>query len=176
VDLVHAVDAGVLGGLLLVVGCLLLVPNAAVWVAAYSVGTGFALGAGTAVAPSGVEIGNVPALPLLAALPGAGPAPRASLVLVAIPVAAGVMLAWALVKRLGDVTAGRAAVLAGATGAFVGVVVALCCWLAGGSMGPGRLAEAGPNPLLTGLAAAEWLGFVGAGAAALLVRARRPRP
>ena len=173
VDLIHAVDAGLLGGLLLVLACLLLVPNAAVWAAAYAVGTGFAVGVGTGVAPSGVEIGNVPSIPILAALPGAGPAPRVSLLLFVVPLLAGGVIGWTIVRYTPAVTAGRAALLAGGAGAAAGLVVAVSCWLAGGSMGPGRLAEAGPDPLLTGLAAAEWLGFAGAAAAAVFVRLSR---
>jgi hypothetical protein len=172
VDLVHAVDAGLLGGVVLVALCLLLLPNAVVWVAAYSLGTGFALGVGTKVAPSGVEIGNVPALPLLAALPGAGPAPRMSLLLVAVPVVAGMVLGWALVRRVGAAPPGRAALLGGASGTAAGAVIGVCAWLSGGAAGPGRLAATGPSPLLTALAAAEWLGFIGAATAAFIVSRR----
>lgn len=173
VDLIHVVDASFLGGLLLVVLCVLLLPNAAVWVVAYALGTGFALGVSTNVAPSGVQIGSVPALPLLAALPGAGPAPRVSLLLLGVPVLAGVVLGWTIVRRTRSAAPGRAALLAGGCGVAAGVAVGLCSWLAGGAVGPGRLAEAGPDPLLTGLAAAEWLGLVGAVTAAALASRRR---
>ncbi|WP_461016332.1 cell division protein PerM, partial [Streptomyces daliensis] len=51
-----------------------LVPNAAVWGAAYALGPGFTLGAGSAVDPLGGAVGypQLPHFPLLAALPGEG--------------------------------------------------------------------------------------------------------
>jgi hypothetical protein len=149
--------------------CVLLLPNAVIWTVAYAVGTGFAVGTGTTVAPYGVTAGDVPAFPLLAALPGAGGAPPASLLLLLGPLAAGVV-AGVVVARSG---AARPALLALASGPVVGVVVLVACWLAGGAMGPGRLATAGPNPWLAGLAVTEWVGL-GAAAAAAAYRRLRP--
>ncbi|MFE2918072.1 cell division protein PerM [Kitasatospora indigofera] len=61
--------AGVLGLLLL---CVVLLPNAVVWGAAYALGPGFVVGTGAVVAPSGAMSGPVPAVPLFELLPAAG--------------------------------------------------------------------------------------------------------
>jgi hypothetical protein len=172
--LMSALAPGLLGALLLTLLCVAYLPNALVWCVAYSVGTGFAVGADTAVAPTGVTLGPLPAFPLLAVLPGSGGAPATSLLLLAVPVCAGIV-AGLLVARRGGLTPGRSAGWAALTGPAVGVAVVLACVVSGGSAGPGRLATAGPSPLLTGLAAAEWVAFVAAGAAWLAAR-RAPTP
>ncbi|GGV10168.1 hypothetical protein GCM10010495_24220 [Kitasatospora herbaricolor] len=61
--------AGVLGLLLL---CVVLLPNAVVWGAAYALGPGFVVGTGAVVAPSGALLGPVPAVPLFELLPTSG--------------------------------------------------------------------------------------------------------
>ncbi|MET8545937.1 DUF6350 family protein [Kitasatospora sp. NPDC004799] len=62
--------AAVVGLLLL---ALALLPNAVLWGAAYALGPGFAVGAGTAVSPTGAALGPVPEFPLFALLPADGP-------------------------------------------------------------------------------------------------------
>ncbi|MFE3491532.1 DUF6350 family protein [Streptomyces sp. NPDC059175] len=89
---------------------LLLLPNAAVWAAAYGLGPGFALGTGAAVTPLG-KTGNpvVPEFPLLTAVPGGGPAHPLIWLAVAVPVAAGVAAGWCAVAPAGSASRGRAA-------------------------------------------------------------------
>ncbi|MCZ1007934.1 DUF6350 family protein [Streptomyces lydicus] len=54
--------------------CLVLLPNAAVWGAAYALGPGFTVGAGSAVGPLGASPPSaLPRLPLLGGLPDADP-------------------------------------------------------------------------------------------------------
>lgn len=163
---------GLVSGVMLAAVSVLLAPVAVVWAAAYALGTGFAIGAGTSVAPSGVRLGPLPSLPLLAALPGEGSAPAVSLLLLLGPAVAGVLVGLSTVRRMPARTAGVLAAHALAAGVLAGAVVGLACILAGGGMGTGRLATAGPSPWLTGLAAAEWLGLVGAATAYLA--SRRP--
>lgn len=164
-DLMGALDAGLLGALLLTLLCVAYAPNAVVWCVAFSVGTGFAVGTGTSVAPHGVTLGPLPAFPLLSVLPGSGSAPGASLLLLLVPLAAGVLAGVTVVRADATLTAGRAAGWAALTGPVAGVAVSLACVVASGPAGPGRLATTGPSPLLTGLAAAEWISFAAAGAA-----------
>lgn len=74
-ELAAASEPGVVGGLALLLLGLTFVPNAVIWAGSWLAGVGFAVGVGTSVAPSGSQIGAVPAFPLLAALPeGAPPA------------------------------------------------------------------------------------------------------
>ncbi|MGC5276343.1 DUF6350 family protein, partial [Escherichia coli] len=63
----------------------------------YTTGAGFALGTGTTVAPQAVELGPVPALPVLGALPsGAG---EAFLAVLAVPLLAGIIAGWWLMRE-----------------------------------------------------------------------------
>lgn len=78
---------------------LALVPNAAVWGAAYALGPGFVLGAGHAADPPMSSPGPLlPPFPLLAAVPGAGPGTPVNWAAGAVPLAAGVAVAWFTVR------------------------------------------------------------------------------
>ncbi|WP_223243304.1 DUF6350 family protein, partial [Streptomyces sp. CBMA123] len=65
------------GGPVALVGLLLLtvalLPNAVLWGAAYALGPGFEVGAGSLVSPGGTRLGPVPDFPLFALLPQEGP-------------------------------------------------------------------------------------------------------
>ncbi|MBU6532686.1 cell division protein PerM, partial [Streptomyces mayonensis] len=70
--------------------CLALVPNAAVWAAVYALGPGFVLGAGHVVGPfASAPAPLLPPLPLLAAVPDAGPGTPLQWAAGAVPLAAG---------------------------------------------------------------------------------------
>ncbi|WP_166845858.1 DUF6350 family protein [Isoptericola sp. BMS4] len=167
-DIVTGLDPGWIGGVVLAAAQLALLPNLVVWATAWLAGPGFAVGQGTAFATTGTVAGPLPAVPLLAALPGpdwAGPAAVVwgPAVVVATGVVAGVF-AW---RRLNpDVV--RWQDLSWVVGGLVvvtGVMTALLQWWAGGAAGSGRLSDVGASPFVTaGVVAAE----VGAGAAAAL--------
>src|SRR5690606_31465284 len=62
------------GWLAVLLLCVALAPNAAVWAAAYALGPGFLLGEGTLVTPlASASAPLLPPFPLLAAVPDAGP-------------------------------------------------------------------------------------------------------
>jgi hypothetical protein len=167
-SLASATDPGLVGGLVLLVAGLVLVPNAAVWGASWLAGPGFAVGAGTVVGPFGTTLGPVPALPLLAALPSA-PAPTwAAWAALAVPVGAGVLGGVLLGRRL-DCRSGAAAVEGLLVGVLAGAALALCAWLSAGPLGGERMAQVGPTWWAVGLAVAAEVG-AGAAAAAAVVR------
>ena len=64
-----ALDAGIFGGLLLLMINLLYLPNAAIGLLSYFAGTGVAVGVGTIVSPTWYQLGKLPTLPLLGILP-----------------------------------------------------------------------------------------------------------
>ncbi|MBI3429844.1 MAG: hypothetical protein HY050_07320 [Actinobacteria bacterium] len=68
-NLVVVLQPGWLGGALLFLLNILYLPNAIVATLSYLVGPGFALGAGTLLSPLTYRISEIPALPLLGALP-----------------------------------------------------------------------------------------------------------
>ena len=144
--LVDGLGAGLGGGVLLGVLCLLYVPTAAFWGTAYVVGPGFAVGAGTTVSPFGVDLGGVPAVPLLAALPQE-PGPGWAPLVLLVPMGAGV-LAGVLAHRSGAVADDGwrpLAEVSAVAGGLVAAAVAVLALLASGPGGPGRLAETGPD-------------------------------
>lgn len=143
--------------------CLTLVPNAAVWAVGYAAGPGFVLGAGHVVGPlSSDPAPMLPPFPLLAAVPDAGAGGPVHWAAGAVPVVAGAVVGWFVGRDAGAGrpsrrTAGavvRAAVLcAGA--------VAVLTALAGGSLGVGALARFGPVWWQVGAAVAGWITVVG---------------
>ncbi|MEU6000911.1 DUF6350 family protein [Streptomyces sp. NPDC047197] len=160
-----------------------LVPNAAVWGAAYGLGPGFALGTGSVAGPLGVSAAPMlPAFPLLAAVPTEGPGSPLTWAAGAVPVGAGIAVAWFTVGAAAPAygergeawSRGRTALVAGAAAVLCGAVMAGLAALAGGPMGVAVLAEFGPVWWLTGAAAVGWTAVVGV-PGALLVRAWRVR-
>jgi hypothetical protein len=170
VGLYESSSAGIAGGLALTVLQIALLPTVVVWAAAWFTGAGFALGAGSSVGPLGTAVGPLPSLPLLGALPqqvgGFG------LAGVLVPVLAGFAVGIAL-KLRGDAGpgAGRLVGAALATGATAGVVLGLLALAASGAIGPGRLAEVGPDALQVAWRAAVEVGL-GALIGAAVVRTR----
>ncbi len=131
------------GGLMYTVVGLLVVPNAVLLGAAYLLGPGFAVGAGTVVSPTAVVLGPLPSFPLLAALPAAGPTPAWTTALVGSPV-----LLTALAVAAASRTAHAARVDLGAlrglgAGLLAAGLLTVLVLLAGGAVGPGRMADVG---------------------------------
>ncbi|GIE79227.1 hypothetical protein Aph02nite_51770 [Actinoplanes philippinensis] len=149
--------------------------NATIWVAAYLLGPGFAIGTDSAVRLTEVTLGPPPMVPLIAGLPE-GPLGAAGTVLLALPVIAGAVAGWTLTQRLrfGRDNAWRATRRTGAgkvtaaaeppwplvimsgllAGPVAGLVLAGLAWASGGALGSGRLSRIGPDPIQTGIVAA----------------------
>lgn len=127
-------------------------PNAALLGAAYLLGPGFAIGSGTVVAPSGVVLGPIPAFPLLAALPSPGPASAWTTALLCVPPLLAVAIGFLTVRRHPTPGYGQGAVRGLGAGVGGGLLLAAAVALAGGPVGPGRMAEVG-TPFLDVLAA-----------------------
>ena len=179
--MLELLDAGAIGSVVLFAICLMLVPNMVLYVVAFLAGPGFQLGVGTTIAPTGVDVGNLPALPLLAAVPADGATPSYLLVLTAVvPLVAGavaglVVVRRGLAERDADALGWDAFALRGAIAALVaGVIVFALLALSGGSAGPGRMAAVGvPGALpAAGVLAAGMA--IGAAITAAVVSARRP--
>ncbi|MGQ4386404.1 cell division protein PerM [Streptomyces sp. SAS_270] len=149
--------------------CVALVPNAAVWGAAYGLGPGVVLGAGHVAGPlSSAGPGSLlPPFPLLAAVPGT--ATPWGWGAVAVPVAAGVTVAWFTVAAAAPKggtreeawSRGRTAAVVGLASVLCGAAVAGLAGLAGGPLGVDALAHLGPVWWQAGPAAVGWVGVVG---------------
>ncbi|MEW2071477.1 DUF6350 family protein [Streptomyces sp. NPDC007346] len=154
-----------------------LVPNAALWGAAYGLGPGFALGTGATATPLGLTgTPAVPPFPLLAAAPDQGPATPLNWAALAVPVVAALALAWCAVGRAAPADAPRAqawspratALVTGLAALGCGAGTALLAAVAGGPLGSGALGAFGPVWWLTGAAALAWTAAIGVPAALLL--------
>ncbi|MER5770619.1 DUF6350 family protein [Streptomyces sp. NPDC001985] len=142
-----------------------LVPNAAVWGAAYGLGPGFALGTGSVATPLAVT-GDpaLPRFPLLAAVPAEGPGTPLNWACAALPVVAALVIARFTVEAAAPRHGEResawsmrdTALAAGLGAAGCGVLMALAAAAAGGPMGTGRLVAFGPVWWRTGAVALGW--------------------
>ncbi|MDR2295099.1 MAG: DUF6350 family protein [Microbacterium sp.] len=175
ISLFQSARVDVWGAVLIALASAAYLPTLITWAVAWLSGAGITVGVGSTLTPAAVHLGVVPALPPLGLLPSGG-APL-MLVVVIVPVAVGALAGWVLrsgfVAVLGDDepllprVVLSVSVAAGAAG-----FAAIASALARGGIGPGRLAELGPNPGLVALAiGAEVL----VGAAILLLSPRRRR-
>ena len=176
-----ALSPGPIGAALLLLAQLAYVPNAIVWAVAYTLGPGFALGAGTVVAPTGSTLGAVPIFPMLAALPaGARPDGLVPLLVLAVPYLAGA-LGGIVTARITPTPVLEAAPLWGfIAGGAAGAVLGLTAAFSGGPLGDGRLAVVGPSGWQVTLVAVLEIGVTAALTAAaanwlILRRAGRRR-
>lgn len=177
-QLAGATHPGVVGGIALGLVCLALLPTAVVWGAAWATGAGFAVGTATAVTPFGVSVGAVPALPLLGAVP-AGRSSLVALLGLVIPVLAGLTAAELVRRRESTLPAGVAVRVLVVLGAAVALTTGLLAGLAGGGLGPGRMAHAGPPVVATALSASIEVTLVAGlalAARAVWLRRRAARP
>ena len=149
------------GSLILTAAQLMFMPNFVMWVVSWFIGTGFALGTGSSVSPVGTDLGLVPALPILGAMPTNDLA--FGFLGLLVPLLAAFLAAWfirpALLRALGTEVSFRWISLTVLGIALVaGILIGLLAWASGGAAGPGRLADVGPNALRTGgIAALEFL-------------------
>ncbi|MFA3873869.1 DUF6350 family protein [Streptomyces sp. MMCC 100] len=164
--------------------CLTLVPNAAVWAAVYALGPGFVLGTGHVVAPaSSAPAPLLPPFPLLAAVPDAGPGTPLHWVAGVVPLVAGAVVGWftaraatagvtGAVGGVGAVGAvgvpgvetaveawswRRTAAAAVVAAVLCAVLVALLAAFAGGPLGSAALARFGPVWWQAGGATLAWI-------------------
>lgn len=164
------IDAGILGGAGLTLLHLSLVPNLLLWTLAYSTGAGFSMGTGAAVSPLETELGAVPAVPVLAALPDQ--VYEYSLAALVLPVLAGIIAGWWLMRegenhfddwcqlklrlRAVSVTVSTAA-LSLLTGAVAAGLLIGPLWLSHISLGVGSMSDIGPHAGLTAGLLGGWV-------------------
>ncbi|WP_245810206.1 DUF6350 family protein [Brachybacterium massiliense] len=136
---------GIVGGLVLTLVQLALLPLLAVWALTVLLGGTVGVGTSTGISLGGAETGVLPALPILGALPGPGDFPEwtwALMVLPAVPVALG---AVRLIRDLAEHE--RREQIIGWVGYPLAVVVValLLAGLSTGGIGDGRLVHLGPQ-------------------------------
>lgn len=155
---------GPVGGSLLTIGQLGLIPNLGAWTLAWISGGGITLGIGSTLSPLQTTVGPLPAIPVFGALP-TGALDSAWLFML-VPVLAGIFAGWWFLRegenhlddwlsiklRLRWLSLSLSTVLLGLfVGGVAALVSALVGWLASASLGIGRLTELGPNIWITAL-------------------------
>ncbi|MHC3468291.1 cell division protein PerM [Streptomyces sp. 7R007] len=162
--------------------CVALAPNAAIWAASYALGPGFTLAAGHTVTPlSSAPAPLLPRFPLLAAVPEAGPGGLLNWLAGGVPVVAALVVGWVVaggdpgaVAEGDDGTSatgprpaataawsrGRTAGVAAAASVLCAGLLAVLAGLAGGRLGSAALARFGPVWWQAGGAALGWTAVV----------------
>jgi hypothetical protein len=150
--LYESVQVSVLGAVVLTAGQLALLPNLIIYGAAWFTGVGFSIGTGSLISPLGSQVGPLPAVPLLGALP-VGRLDFGMIAIVVVLLAA--FIATLSIRRSADeirfefATAWSAAISLGLSIALVtSVQLGILAVLASGGAGPGRLSQIGINPWL----------------------------
>jgi hypothetical protein len=141
--------------MLLIVLCVLRVPNAAAFSGSYLLGPGFAVGTHTLVTPTAVVLGPLPMFPLLAALPDTGPTPGWSVALLVLPPLVAALACYRVLRRYPTDRWDDAALRGAGAGLLCAVGFAVIASLSGGAVGPGRMTQVGPfvfQVLLHGIA------------------------
>ncbi|WP_407341495.1 DUF6350 family protein [Pengzhenrongella phosphoraccumulans] len=167
VDVGNSLELDPIGSAVLVIAQLALVPNLVGWALAYVAGPGYAVGAGSHFAASGVVSAPLPALPLLGALP-TGSLTALTSWLPVVLVVVGAVAGWWLHGRLPRDLWWHGLLACGALALAAGIVVGAGVSLASGSAGPARMSEVGASGLIVGLVVA---GGVGLGSALVVLPA-----
>lgn len=164
-DLALAVGPDTAGWPLLLLLNVLLVPNAVLAALAYATGPGFAVGVGTSVSLGGSQVGALPPLSLLAAVPGSVEPHPATYAVLAIPLLAGIAAGLLAVRRSGTLRPELCALAGLGAGPVAGVLTMVAAWAASGGVGTGHLATIGPTGWMVGAAVAVEVGLVAAATA-----------
>ncbi len=172
----HALALEGAGAFVWSVTALLYLPNALLWSVAWALGAGFSFGAGSLVSLAGSQLGMLPAIPVLGAVPVSGVAAPWLAAWLCVGVLAGVAAGVASVKRGAEAGLVRTAAIGGSAGATAALVTVALAALSGGDLGHYRLVGLGPRLPELVLIATPLLGLTSALAALLtLLRDRRRR-
>jgi len=148
IGIFQASNADAIGATVIALCQLMYLPTLVLWAVAFIAGPGFAVGTDSAVTPAATQVGALPGIPVLGAIPDTS-SPWL-LLLVLLPVGIGALAGWILRSRMprttGPEPVGPRLVLAIAVATLTGGVAALMAVVSRGSIGPGRLAETGPQP------------------------------
>jgi hypothetical protein len=173
--LYESVQVSILGAVVITIGQLALIPNLVIFGAAWFTGVGFSIGAGSLFSPLGSQVGPLPTMPVLGALP-VGQLEFGMISIVVVLLAA--FIATLAIRKSADeirfefATAWTAAISLGLSIALVtSLQMALLATIASGSAGPGRLVQVGVSPWLLALVV-----FIEVGVVATLAAFYSARP
>jgi hypothetical protein len=151
---------GLVGGVVLTLAQLSVLPNLALWAVSFVAGTGFSVVEGASATWTGNRTSLLPMVPAFGALPEPGAFPGVLPLVVLVPVAIGSFVGWRSLRAVARLSTGRTKLtVAGAAVAVAAGALGLLDALGGGSLGVARLSDIGaPAGMLT-LALLVELGF-----------------
>ena len=152
IDVLRAVAGDVTSIVQFLVACLVFLPTFVLWVVAVLLGPGFAFGTDTFIGLSGISIGALPPIPLLALIPTEPPV--WSWALLVVPFAAAVWATRPVPREENGMFHLRSVGELLLLGLISGAAISL---LANGALGPGRLAVTGSVWWQVALSSAGWL-------------------
>ena len=155
IRLYEALQITILGGVVITLGQLAILPNLIVYVASWLIGPGFAIGIGSNVSPLGTNLGPLPAIPVFGAIPSET-LERSIWVVLLLALFSIIALVISR-KSTADIRWEYATGFAASASLALGVAVVasiqlmLLAVFASGAMGPGRLQFVGVDPIAVGL-------------------------
>lgn len=159
ISALHAqLGAGLVGGTVISVGQLMILPNLGLWAVSFLAGPGFQVVDGAATTWTGSGGALLPLVPALGAMPRPGAFPGWLPVVVLVPVLVGVFIGWRAIAGLARLSGLLTKVcVVGVSAALAAVALGLLNVLAGGQVGEAALAHVGaPTLALTGMLFAEF--------------------
>ena len=178
--LYESVQVSILGAVVLTLGQLALIPNLVIYGASWLTGVGFSIGSGSLISPLGSQVGPLPAIPVLGALP-VGQLEFGMVSIAVVLLAA--FIATLLIRKSADeirfefATAWTASISLGLSIAFVTATqMGLLAFIASGSAGPGRLTQVGVSPWQVALVVFVEVGVVSTLAAFFSARPVADKP
>ncbi|WP_232822010.1 cell division protein PerM, partial [Desertihabitans aurantiacus] len=145
----------------LVLAQLAYLPNLVLWAMSYLLGAGFTVATDSVVSPMVTELGLLPGIPVLGALPAEGVGSWTSCLWLLAGVAAGAVTAVVLLRGLRPLRFDAACLVGGLAAALTGLVLTVAGAASRGSLGSGRLTGLGPRLTELAVMSVTVLGIAG---------------
>lgn len=135
---------GIVGGVVLGLAQLLVLPNLGLWAVSFLAGTGFSAVEGASATWTGSRTSLLPMVPVFGALPEPGAFPGWLPAVVLVPVAIGAFVGWRSLRSVARLSTERTKLtVAGVAVASAAGLIGLLDLLAGASLGQARLSSIG---------------------------------
>jgi hypothetical protein len=138
----------VVGGVVLALAQVTVLPNLALWAVSFLAGTGFSAVEGASATWTGARSSVLPMVPVFGALPEPGAFPGVMPLVVLVPVAVGAFVGWRSLRSVARLSTMRTKLtVTGVAVVVTALTIGLLDALGGGSLGAGRLADIGAPAL-----------------------------
>ena len=171
----ESLEPGTMGSILLLVLQLLWLPNLVLWCTSWALGAGFQFGLGSVISPAQNQVGMLPAIPVLGAMPESGPGSSLQVLWLASGLVAGAVGAIVVLRARPRARFDETALVGGLVGVLAGLALLGLGMLSSGDLGVGRLVALGVRPTHLFVMAPTLLGIAGVLTGAVM-GLLRPRP